>query len=387
MMAVLLAMSQTAWGQLHQDTLRTDFSGEDLTEESLANTLYSSDLFDNVFYGIQIGVNTMWSNRHDEGGASSWFRPRHALSLSLGKWLSPVVGLRALTSYQHSSSFISQVDEGYSWHSAGFGLDGMLSLTNLLQRYDEKRRFNMVAFIGIGGIMTFGFSHPAWNADDAWFRSKGRSMLDYHLGLMGLWRMSEKWDFSVELSHNVFHDSFDGHVTDGRWDRRFTFYVGVQRRLHNRDRSYQFRYVYYDPSKFEPVNGEINRLRQQEVEAMKRPPLVKDVNSHQVIVLVSFKKGSMAIDRMQEVNIYTIVQAYRRFSQPPVVCLTPLDDDADNADLFQSRAAVVRNALVSQYDIPSEHIVIESDRAKVEQKDKTDNAVIVYLNQSKNDNR
>ena len=337
-------------------------------------------LKDNFFYSIKIGADYMWKSNLDD--CSTLRRLRPSVAFSLGKWFSPVVGLRGMATLSRSRGGISETNRGYTWHSFDLGVDGLLSLTNLFIKYKENRCFNFLVFAGVGGIQTFEFSRPDWNADHQYFDPECCTLLQYRVGAMTHIRISEILDLSLELNHNLIHDSFDGQVTNHRWDRRTTLFLGFVRRFRNNDKYHEFRYATFDNSKFDESIEMINELHRQELEAASRPNPVRDVDSKQTIVLVSFPPGSTSVNEMQEVNVYTIAQVWKEIGKDGKVYITSLGKTTSE-QLFYDRVSVLKKTLTEQYGLPAECIVTELDARKVESSDKASDKIIVYVNESK----
>lgn len=346
----------------------------------LSKTLYENDIRDNLFYEFKIGVNYPWGSNETGKALLSCLRP--SVTFSFGKFFSTIVGVRGVLKYDNYRGTIKAADKGYSWHSAGVNADGLINFTNLLKGYKDTRRTNFIGYLGIGGIEAFGYSTPDWNANDRFYETDSRTFLTYRLGLIARWMINEKWDFSMEFSHNIYHDRFDGHVTDHRWDHNTALLFGLVRHLRNRDGSYRFRHVRYDPSKFDPAQMEINRLRQQEADLANRPSPVLDVQRRQVIVMVSFKAGSSEINELQQVNVFSVKESLRHFSQPVRIFITSISQSTPSA-LFTQRATSIRDVLVDKYQVPAEQIVVEQDMATVESQANSEYCVIVYVNESK----
>lgn len=346
----------------------------------LSKTLYENDIRDNLFYEFKVGVNYPWGSNETGTSLLSCLRP--SVTLSFGKFFSTIVGVRGVLKYDNYRGTIKAADKGYSWHSAGVNADGLINFTNLLKGYKDTRRTNFIGYLGIGGIEAFGYSTPDWNANDRFYETDSRTFLTYRLGLIARWMINEKWDFSMEFSHNIYHDRFDGHVTDHRWDHNTALLFGLVRHLRNRDGSYRFRHVKYDPSKFDPAQMEINHLRQQEADLANRPSPVLDVQRRQVIVMVSFKAGSSEINELQQVNVFSVKESLRHFSQPVRIFITSISQSTPSA-LFTQRAASIRDVLVDKYQVPAEQIVVEQDMATVESQANSEYCVIVYVNESK----
>lgn len=376
---VLLFFATPVLAQIQDDSI-ISLRPDTIDTALLNKTLYETDSRDNMFYEFKIGVNYPWAS--NEAGRSPFSCLRPSVAFSFGKFFSPIVGVRGLLKYDNYRGTIKAADKGYSWHSAGVNADGLISFTNLLTGYKDTRRSDFIGYIGIGGIEAFGYSTPDWNANDRYYETDSRTFLTYRLGLIFHWYLNEKWDVSTEFSHNIYHDRFDGHVTNYRWDHNTAIMIGFVRHLRNHDNSYRFRHVKYDPSKFDPAQEEINRLRQQEEDLANRPSPVQDVQRRQVIVMVSFKAGSSEINKLQQVNVFSVKESLQHFSQPVRIFITSLSQSSPST-LFTQRATSIRDVLVDKYQVPSEQIVMEQDMAKVESLANSEYCVIVYVNETK----
>ena len=103
--------------------------------------LNAQEKSDNIYIGAGIGGMTVINN-----GMNS---PTFNINLKLGKYITPVWGVRAEIAGAWQS--LEKQETGYSDYCKMFGeinLDATMSLTNLFLKYDENRKFDLYVFAG-----------------------------------------------------------------------------------------------------------------------------------------------------------------------------------------------------------------------------------------------
>ena len=332
--------------------------------------------WDNWFAGIQGGVLYNWGSNQKH--TSFWRHLRPTAAAYAGKWISPSVGMRVQLGWA-SNRGLTEGIHSYHFHTATFYADGLFNLTNIFGGYRESRFFNLVAFFGFGGEQTFSFSDRNWNANDVAYNTDACTLLGLRAGLQMLFRLGERWDFTVEASNTWIDDSFDGIITHNKWDGHANLLFGLNYRFKNpTDGAHQFTYYTRDYSRYNDLNAELNRLRKEAQDVRNNRPTV-DVKSQQINVLVSFANGSSDIDEMQEVNVYTAAQEMKDHNNQLNLYITVL---GNAGALFNDRANTIRETLVNSYQIPANRIFIDSDTKKVESQQTDKNCIIVYINEN-----
>ena len=346
-------------------------------DEDYSKILNKSRFGDNWFFGIQVGANYNWGSYQTHSSVLKKIRP--AAALSLGKWMSPYVGVRAVGSYFNNRGVMLPAHTNYTWSSlSGMG-DLLFNFTNLFNGYKESRPFNLAAIVGLGAERTFSFKDVDKNKvtrTKDWFLA-GR------VGLMGIFRLGEAWDFTVEATSTWLDDGYDAIKTHNRYDGHADLMLGFVHRFKNHDGSHQFTYALRDWSKYDIMNSEINRLRKKAADDRAYAaahPNINVINTQQVNTLISFADGSAAIDQLQEVNVFTAAEAMKRLPKADLY-ITVLGKATKDADLFMQRAQSIRNVLVNEYNIPAGRIYVEKDPALVESLDKALDCVIMYINE------
>ena len=151
MLFAAIFCSVSLWGQ----TVKNDYG--------TGNKPYKAK--DNWFIGIHAGANHSLSENTRFGSFGDMNKPSAAFSV--GKYFSPAIGARMQFAYlkqvsrAHSGAIETRPDVygngNYGFNVFGGYLDGLFNLNNIVARYDEDCRFNVVGILGVGFNSSFGF--------------------------------------------------------------------------------------------------------------------------------------------------------------------------------------------------------------------------------------
>lgn len=143
-----------------------------------------------------------------------------AVSLTAGRWFSPIWGLRLQAQGYAMNGFavadgtnwmdpvrnhVNVLPDGsYPYHLRylNMHIDAQFSLANVIWGRDHSRRWDLIPAIGVGYIHTFPF--------------KGSSKNDSysgHLSLMAKYRLPKGFDINLEVAGTILPDNFDGRHT------------------------------------------------------------------------------------------------------------------------------------------------------------------------------
>lgn len=346
-----------------------------------ARMLNKSKFGDNWFFGMHVGGFYSWGDNTSDAGFFGQLRP--AAALSVGKWLHPAGGFR-IQAALGSNKGIAPNEESYTWNTMAGYFDAMFNLSNIFGRYNESRKFDFIFLMGAGLESTFGFEKNDWNnVENRVYITRGETLVALRAGLMGKWRIGEKWDFNLEVVNNWLDDSFDGQVVKNNNDGHLNILAGFTYRFKNHDGSRQFTYATRDMSKYAVLNDEINRLKAENAKPVEPEIIIQKemVKSNHIRTLISFDNGSSAINKLQEVNVYTAAQALSQIQDGDLYIT--INEDAKNFDveLFLARAHSIREMLVNKLNVPAGHIFIEKNVALVKSLDPEKTCVIMYINE------
>ena len=136
----------------------------------------------------------------------------------------------------------------------------------------------------------------------------------------------------------------------------------------------------YDTER-EKNNPFINRLR--EANKAAAPPVTKIetevVESNHIRSFISFDNASAAINKLQEVNVYTAAENIKKLADGDLYITST--KEVRDTELFMARAQSIRNVLANTYNIPAGRIFIEKNPAVIASLDPQKSCVIVYINE------
>ena len=338
---------------------------------------YSEKAGDNIFISVGVGAQANLSSDNRDNGLGDAITPK--VTLSLGKWFSPVWGMRGqaagwetklFTDYNHGTFTANEnltfgpdfkeVSKKYiSTH-----LDALLNLSHLMGGYNPDRVFNLSAFAGPG--LTFvknGSSNPSYG-NGTWVRNekdpKLKALINASIGLLGQFNLSDYLDLNIEVRGEVSPTPF-GKMTRANTDGAIAATAGL---------TYTFggKKFISCGSKIDvdALNAEINKYRQAladaeaERDAARRAlanfkPEVKEVVKEVEVAgprAVFFQIGKSNIDDYGMVNIQLAAKTIKANTGKKYKVAGYADKATGSAGwnqkLSEKRAQAVYDALIKE---------------------------------------
>lgn len=347
-----------------------------------ARILNKAQFQDNWYVGVHAGGVFSWGSNTSDAGFFNQIRP--AVALSLGKMFGPAGGMR-LQAFLGSNRGETGEGKGYIWENVAGYLDGVFNLTNIFNHYQEGRRFELLGLVGVGLEHTFGFSDRSWNTKEvpSGFSTESNTLVGLRVGLMGKIRLSEAFDLNIEAVNNWIDDSYDGQITNNTYDGHVNVLLGLTYRIKNHDNSRQFTYATRTLNKFEILNEELNRARAEAAVKLEPDVIIekKKINSNQIRTLISFENNVSTINKLQQVNVYTAVQAWAQYEDSDIYITMNEDAKWVDGQLFNDRANAIKQMMVKEFQVPAERIIIEVEPERINALDPQKTDVIVYINE------
>lgn len=212
--------------------------------EDPSQGLLNNQMKDNWFIQLEGGASVFMSP-DDSKVESFGKRIAPSFQLSVGKWFSPVFGLRLNATgfmakgasdgmYYEKGSIglredLDYAEDGYVAQKAWFfgpNLDAMLNLTNWWCGYKADRVYNAVVYGGFGvywptskqgsnyrdvpvkGSIFGTDAWPANNADGEWKGESSRA-LNLRVGLLNKFRVSNRVDLLLDIRYDYIQEHFD----------------------------------------------------------------------------------------------------------------------------------------------------------------------------------
>lgn len=324
--------------------------------------------WDNWYVGANAGTTHTMFSRVDP-----------TASLNVGKWVTPVTGVRIQGEWGRSRSLYPLAVKGkdYIERISGFG-DVMFNLHNLFGTYKENRFFNINYFLG------FGATH---GLEDG--KVPGTNFFSGRTGLQFAFRLNEKWGVHFEPLVAAVDDLLDGKDSDSDFDLHANMLLGFTYRFKNSDGGRDFKLLpVCDDATLRAMNDEINNLRKLSEEQKRmiqsqantigdkdatirkqEQELIKAIECCENkkfmsprIDYVMFRLDKSVIDPNQEINVYTIGR-YLKENQKANVIVTGYADvqtgsSKYNKDLSKRRVETVKARLIKEYGIAENRIKI-----------------------------
>lgn len=280
-----------------------------------------------------------------------------AASVAVGKYFSPVWGARLAISGWRGRAGIGVHDKATSFNYAAATIDGMMNLSQLIQRYHE-RPFDVSIIAGIGFNRSFSYA----------------SSFMGRVGLQGSLRLNEALDFNVELLANGVSDRWNGRDDHGI-DTYFDLSVGLTYKFGTGFKCVTCLTEEYPEMLYneEELNEIVNQQRKDALaQAAPATPdtvyvtpdcppatVVRGIRSH-----VTFAIGKTAITASQEMNVLAIAD-YLKKNPDSKASITGYADKGTgtpeiNHRLARQRAEAVRDCLVQKYGIAEDRLTVSS---------------------------
>ena len=338
---------------------------EEVIYEKNKQKVITNTFWDNWFVQLGAGAQIYFGDHNKQMD----FVDRLALGLDagFGKWFSPQIGVRAMISGltikggTHADIHRVSADEyivgapHYLWEQKfnfyNIHADVLFNMSNILCGYKEKRVWNCSPYLGLGWMAT-------------WETPRTREV-SFNFGIFNAIRLSEKFDFNIDIRSTMVKDSFDGESGGRKEEGLLTATLGF---------SYKFKKRGWDRSKTIIRNNlaEANALKKQldalrDENAKLQSDLknaeaqikeVKVVEKEQTIapVYVVFEIGKADLSKEARVTLGLLAKAIKEAPEGTTYTISGYADEGTgskriNEKLSADRAQAVYNCLIEEYGV------------------------------------
>lgn len=331
----------------------------------------TNPFWDNWFFSVGGGAQVLFGN----GDQIGKFRDRIAptLDVSVGKWVTPGLGLRLEYSGLQSKGFTkneageyvvggTREDGSYKqrWDYMNLHGDLMINLNVLFGGYNPDRVYEIIPYIGAG--FTHSYTKPHVHA------------ATFNAGVINRFRLSNALDLNLELSATGLEGKFDGehggkHDYDGILGATLglTYYFpnrGFQRPVPQMISELELRQMRNQMNAMAVANMQL----QQQLADAQQPVEVEE--TEEVVVAdaniaprtVFFKIGSDVLSPRAEMNLSYLANKMKEFPNTSYTINGYADSatgtPAFNQELSLKRAQVVKDLLVKKYGISADRLSV-----------------------------
>lgn len=263
------------------------------------NQYLTNGFWDNWFVGVGGGAQ-VYFGEHD-GKIDFGDRLAPAFDISLGKWITPLFGVRGQFAgigvkggmIQNQGKFIDKQYSGctncYTEKFNMFNLHGdfLWNISNTIGGYRTDRTWSFIPYAGFGWARSWKEDvNPKYNEVGA------------TVGLINKVRISDAVDFNIELKALLVNDRFDGYEVGQGIEELATATVGITYNFMKRDFA---KYVKPVPCDYTPYTSKIADLEKKIAETdTKAKQLENELNAEKakgpkVITNTEYLAGKMAI--------------------------------------------------------------------------------------------
>lgn len=336
---------------------------------------YKSGSGDNWFMHFGVGAQMCMGESDQEAN----FKDRLSVmpTLSVGKWISPYVGIQlkgqggSLHGYENEGRF-RQKDKYYNLQ-----LDALWDLTSQLGGYSASRIFHVSPYAGLGFAHRFQLAEGEIIPEVVGVQSNYKdcaNALSVNGGVKMGFNLSNRISLDIDLGASIVPDYFNRIVRGSEYETVLFATGGITYKLGN----VGFDPVEpMDPALIGELNNKVNLLRKSNeklsAQLAERPetcpdcppvapeiPVMTEINYLPNVVF--FRINSSEVDTEQQVSVFNTAEFVKENGgKVKVVGYADKDTGSQlfNLKLSEKRAKAVAHELISTYNVSSQNISIE----------------------------
>ena len=371
MLALMGSFALSLGAQAQQEVATPNKSGH--------KTVFNRDRgCDHWFLEIQGGVGMLpFGEANNKASLTDRIYP--IVQLGLGQWHEPWFATRVQLGGWHMKGFVMDAagtNQAYNNLFAVAHYDFMFDVVNYFAKYNAKRVFHLVPYVGLGA----GYKHHTTTGGafgdvfDATKRVAGATTNDFggvvDAGVIFKFRLGRRVDLNLEAQMLATKTNMMG--TSWKKQSADLMAFATAGLGFNLGKPEWDVLTPMDWALVNDLNGQINNLRAENAELAKRPascpecPEVEPSQTTEVKTVVSnvvyFRIASAKIDQNQYINIYNTAR-YALENNSKIYIVGYADEATGNPSinmtLSERRAKAVVKALVEKYGVSEDMIEVD----------------------------
>lgn len=380
---------------------------------SFANdSIQSGDFTDEVYYndskGYSVQTNSFWSNWHLSigAGAQTFFgdhdkqlkwgdRITPAFDIAVGKWYTPVIGVRGMVSGlsvkggAQDGDFLQETtnDAAYStgeivegnefwldhhlWHQnikyINAHIDVMVNMTNLFCGFKETRVYNAIPYFGLGWV-------AALDCDDQLPAGINPSReVGANIGFINQFRLGRNFDLNIDIRGGYVNDRFDGEEGGRYGEGILSTTANLVWKIGGNTWERSKTIIRYDNRTINQLRDMMDQLSRDNEELQKA---LDDCNKSKADAaikkiavvapnLVTFKINKSNLSKEARANLGMLAEVIKECDANIVYTITGYADAATgnkeiNDRLSEERAKAVYDCLINEFGVNPQQLRMES---------------------------
>lgn len=337
--------------------------------ESKKGPYETNKFWDNWFISLGAGGQVYFGEDDEQGKFGDRITP--AFDISVGKWITPAVGVRLQFGGFNGKGF-SYGDSPYAYgkknsdglYKTKFNLlnlhaDVMYDLITAIKGYNEERLYSVIPYVGFGVARMYKSDRPT-NSD-----------FSANLGIINRFRVSDAIDINLELKGYFVNQSFDGVIRDCRAEGVAQATVGVTYKFNKRNFN---RASACAPADYTPYTKRIGALEDELAAAQarerdladqlaacrNRKPEVVEATAGPLAVFFTIGKADLTDKEM--INLSFLADAIKKTPGKKYTIVGSADKGTGSAkfnqSLSQKRADKVFDILVKKFGVDASQLEV-----------------------------
>ncbi|NCB18511.1 MAG: hypothetical protein EOM61_02690 [Bacteroidia bacterium] len=359
---------------------------QEQTQANKFGPYLTNKFFDNWFISAGGGVQVLYGEHDNVASFGKRFAP--AIDISLGKWITPTIGVRAqyagLSAKGLVANSTAKFIEGASSEHSGyydekfnfFNLHGDLlwNISNSIAGYRSDRTWEFIPFLGVGYARSWKENvNPKYKEASA------------TAGLINKIRLSDAVNLNLELRALMVNDRFDGFEIGQGIEEIVSATVGFTYNFAKRGFE---RFVPVAPADYTPYTGKIADLEKKisdmdaqkakmaadlEAAKNKKPEVVKSVEYVAAPLAIFFPIGQSRLTDKDLINIGSFAEVLKKSGKTYKIMGSAdaaTGNKRINQKLSEDRANAVYNALVNKFGVNASQLEVIANGDQKEPFDK-----------------
>lgn len=347
---------------------------QEQTQANKYGPYLTNKFWDNWFISAGAGIQVLYGEHDTKASFGDRITP--AIDFSLGKWVTPTIGIRGqFTGFTAKGVVASPLAEFIEDPASGlagyyqekfnfFNLHGDLlwNISNTIGGYRADRTLEFIPYLGVG--------YARSSKKDVYPVYKEASAT---VGLINKFRLSPAVDFNIELRALLVNDRFDGFEIGQGIEEIASATLGFTYNFAKRGFD---RYVEPVPADYTPYNSKIAELEKMiadsdakakklasdlQAEKNKKPEVIKSVEYVAAPLAVFFPISQSRLTDMDLINLGNFAEVVKKSGKRYKIMGSAdkaTGNKRINLKLSQDRANAVYNALVNKFGVNPDQLEV-----------------------------